>query len=277
MSTMIAAGSTPADPPRRPLALSPSRAADFKQCPLLYRYRAIDRFPETPTVAQTRGTLVHAALEHLFDMPAELRTRESAEYLVEGAWLALCEGDPRLPEIIGEGRHEEFVASAQRLVDTYYRMENPRGFDAEDCEVHVEVADGDLRLRGFIDRVDVAPTGEIRLVDYKTGRSPAAGREDRAMFQMKFYALAVLRLRGEVPARLQLMYLSDGQQLCYEPDRDELERFGRTLHAMWAAITEAVATGEFAPRRSWLCRFCEHQARCPEFGGEIPPYPGPPA
>ena len=69
----------------RPLALSPSRAADFKQCPLLYRYRAIDRFPETPTQAQTRGTVVHAALENLFDLPAELRTRESAEFLVEGA------------------------------------------------------------------------------------------------------------------------------------------------------------------------------------------------
>ena len=64
---------------RRPLALSPSRAADFKQCPLLYRYRAIDRFPETPTPAQTRGTVVHAALENLFDMPAELRTQQSIQ------------------------------------------------------------------------------------------------------------------------------------------------------------------------------------------------------
>lgn len=271
MSTLSDAGA-PAD--RLP-ALSPSRAADFKQCPLLYRYRAIDRFPETPTVAQTRGTLVHAALEHLFDMPSALRTRESAEYLVEGAWAALCEGDPRLPEIIGAEQTEEFLAAAQKLVDTYYRMENPRGFDAEACEVHVEVTDGDLRLRGFIDRIDVAPTGEIRLVDYKTGRSPAAGREDRAMFQMKFYALAVMKLREEVPARLQLMYLSDGQQLTYEPDREELVRFGRTLHAMWEAILAARATGEFPARRSWLCRFCEHQARCPEFGGEVPPYPLP--
>ena len=76
--------------PGRPLALSPSRAADFKQCPLLYRYRAIDRFAETPTPAQTRGTVVHAALENLFDMPAELRTQESADLLVEGAWGALC-------------------------------------------------------------------------------------------------------------------------------------------------------------------------------------------
>ena len=41
------------DTVRRP-ALSPSRASDFKQCPLLYRFRAVDRLPETPTRAQVR-------------------------------------------------------------------------------------------------------------------------------------------------------------------------------------------------------------------------------
>ncbi|MAU82540.1 MAG: recombinase RecB [Gordonia sp.] len=261
---------------RRPLALSPSRAADFKQCPLLYRYRAIDRFPETPTPAQTRGTVVHAALENLFDMPAELRTQESADLLVEGAWAALCEADPLLAEIIGESGTDRFVADAQKLIATYYTMENPTAFEADACEEHVEITADDVAMRGFIDRIDVAPTGEIRVVDYKTGRSPGEAYEAKALFQMKFYALAVLRIRGVVPARLQLMYLSDGQQLSYTPDREELERFARTLKAIWTAIRAAVATGDFRPHRSRQCRMCEHQHRCPEFGGEIPPYPGPP-
>ena len=43
-------------------------------CPLLYRFRAIDRLPEPPTVATARGTLVHAALERLFDLPTAART-----------------------------------------------------------------------------------------------------------------------------------------------------------------------------------------------------------
>ena len=55
--------------PSRP-ALSPSRAADFKQCPLLYRFRAIDRLPEPPSTAQLRGSVVHAALEQLYGLPA---------------------------------------------------------------------------------------------------------------------------------------------------------------------------------------------------------------
>ena len=44
-------------------SLSPSRAADFKQCPLKYRFRSIDRLEEAPTPAAVRGTLVHAVLD----------------------------------------------------------------------------------------------------------------------------------------------------------------------------------------------------------------------
>ncbi|HZE29986.1 MAG TPA: PD-(D/E)XK nuclease family protein, partial [Actinoallomurus sp.] len=43
--------------------LSPSRAGDFMTCPLLYRFRVIDRIPERPSPAAARGTLVHAVLE----------------------------------------------------------------------------------------------------------------------------------------------------------------------------------------------------------------------
>src|ERR1700759_3231214 len=59
-------------PHRRP-ALSPSRAADFKQCPLLYRFRVVDRLPEMPSRLQVRGTVVHAALERLFALPRDRR------------------------------------------------------------------------------------------------------------------------------------------------------------------------------------------------------------
>src|SRR3982750_1878958 len=74
--------------PRLP-SLSPSRAADFKTCPLLYRFRTIDRLPEQPTFDQARGTLVHAVLERLFDLPAADRTVDRAGALVEEQWQRL--------------------------------------------------------------------------------------------------------------------------------------------------------------------------------------------
>ena len=51
-------------------SLSPSRAADFMTCPLLFRFRTIDRLPEPPSHAATRGSPVHAVLERLFDLTA---------------------------------------------------------------------------------------------------------------------------------------------------------------------------------------------------------------
>ena len=51
-------------PPRAP-SPSPSRASDFLTCPLLYRFRTIDRLPEQPSPAATRGTVVHSVLERL--------------------------------------------------------------------------------------------------------------------------------------------------------------------------------------------------------------------
>src|SRR6476660_9800389 len=67
-------------------ALSPSRASDFKQCPLLYRFRAVDKLPSPPSPAAARGTLVHAVLERLFDLPATERTPEAARSLLGPQW-----------------------------------------------------------------------------------------------------------------------------------------------------------------------------------------------
>src|SRR5689334_16465839 len=262
-------------------ALSPSRAADFKQCPLLYRFRAIDRLPEAPSPAQLRGSLVHAALQQLYGLPAEQRGADTAMSLVEPAWDQIIAATPEMAADMEPAQRTQLLAEAQALLSGYYRLEDPTRFNPECCEqrVEVELADGTL-LRGFIDRIDVAATGELRVVDYKTGKAPPAARalaEFKAMFQMKFYAVALLRSRGVLPARLRLIYLADGQVLDYPPDADDLLRFERTLMAIWHAIQSAGVTGDFRPSPSRMCDWCAHHCRCPVFGGTPPPYPGWPA
>ena len=83
-------------------ALSPSRASDFMQCPLLYRFRVIDRLPSPPSAAAARGTLVHAVLERLFDLPAHERTPEAAAALVAPEWSALKESEPELAALVDD-------------------------------------------------------------------------------------------------------------------------------------------------------------------------------
>ncbi len=259
-------------------ALSPSRAGDFKQCPLLYRFRAIDRLPEPVSAAQLRGSVVHAALENLYALPAIERQHDTALTLIDPALdrVAAEAGESGLE--LDAALRAELLRDARKLLSGYYRLEDPTRFDPHSCEqrVEVELADGTL-LRGFVDRIDIAPTGEMRVVDYKTGKSPSelwALAEAKALFQMKFYAVALWRSRDVLPAKLRLLYLADGQVLDYSPDLDELLRFERTLTAIWRAIQSAGSTGDFRASRSKLCGWCAHQQFCPEFGGTPPEYPG---
>jgi len=259
-------------------SLSPSRASDFMSCPLLFRFRTVDRLPEPSSPDAVRGTVVHKVLEDLFDLPAAQRTPERAEGLLRPAWEALLEVDPALGEMFGDGAEAPeicaWLASCRTSLEQYFTLEDPTRLEPAERESYVETLLGSkLLLRGFIDRLDVAPTGEIRVVDYKTGRAPDPAFEAKALFQMKFYALVIWRARGVVPKVLQLVYLGSGELLRYSPDEQDLLATERKVEALWAAIRLARETGDYRPRRSALCGWCAHQSLCPEFGGTPPPLP----
>jgi putative RecB family exonuclease len=256
-------------------ALSPSRAGDFLTCPLLYRFRVIDRLPEPPSPAAARGTLVHAVLEHLFDEPAPGRTPQAARSLVGPQWERLAAEEPELASLFeDEAELTAWLEGVGVMLDRYFTLEDPRRIEPAHRELSVEadLASG-LRLRGYIDRLDVAPGGEIRIVDYKTGTAPPEEFEARALFQMRFYALAIWRAQGRVPAMLQLIYLGNGEIVRYQPDESDLLATERKIEALWQAIERAHRSRDWRPRPGRICEWCAHQAICPAFGGTPPPIP----
>ena len=259
-------------------ALSPSRASDFMQCPLLYRFRVIDKLPQAPSAAAARGTLVHSVLERLFDLPADARTIEAAAAMVEPQWQALLEGEPELAELVDESdlaAVASWFGDAVSLIERWFTLEDPTRLEPAERELYVETDLEGLTLRGYVDRLDVTPTGEMRVVDYKTGRSPSELFEGKALFQMKFYALVLWRLRGRVPRMLQLVYLggSSPEIVRYSPDEADLLAVERKLKALWQAIESAAHSGDWRPSKSRLCDWCDHRALCPAWGGTPPPLP----
>ena len=252
--------------------LSPSRAADYLQCPLLYRLRVIDKVPEPPSPAAVRGTMVHAVLERLFDLPAGRRTLEAATALLGPVWDTMLAERPEVAEVLDDGGLPVWFAGATDLLRTYFSLEDPNRLAPAERELAVRLpTDDGWELRGIVDRLDVAPDGAMRVVDYKTGRSPREGFESSALFQMKFYALVLARLRGRVPAMLQLVYLGDGVVMRHVPDEQELAGIERKVRAIWSGIQGAAERGDFQPRRGRLCDWCAHQSLCPAFDGAPPP------
>ena len=259
-------------------ALSPSRAADFIQCPLLYRFRVIDKLPSPPNAAAARGTLVHAVLERLFDLPSAARTIEAAAALVEPQWRGLLEERPELADLVEEGDPAalaSWFANAVSLIERWFTLEDPTRLEPAERELKVETEVDGLTLRGIVDRLDLTATGEMRVVDYKTGKAPLEQFEAKALFQMKFYALVLWRLRGEVPRMLQLVYLGGDSPVIvrYSPDEADLVAVERKLKALWQAIETAAHSGDWRPNKSRLCDWCDHRALCPAWGGTPPPLP----
>lgn len=259
----------------RPLALSPSRAGDYQQCPLLYRFRAIDRLPEPKTVAQVKGTLVHAVLEEMHGLPRDERLYPAAVKRLKPHWATMCSEDEELRSLVPEHELYDFLVECRSLLRGYFEMENPQGFDAHQCEMYVDtVLPNGVPVRGFIDRVDIAPTGEVRVVDYKTGKKPIPRFSQQAQFQMRFYALVYWRLFNVIPTQLRLMYLKVIDSMFLSPSQVELEYFERDLGDLWSKIEGDGLSGSFRPHTTKLCGWCPHQSLCPAFGGTPPEYPG---
>jgi putative RecB family exonuclease len=260
-------------------SLSPSRASDFMTCPLLYRFRVVDRLPEPPSPAAARGTLVHAVLERLFDEPAGGRTPAAARALLDPQWDRLVAEVPGLADLFdAETERSAWLDEAAQMLDRYFTLEDPTRIEPTYRELSVRtMLDSGLTLRGYVDRLDVAPTGEIRIVDYKTGTAPREEYEARALFQMKFYALVLWRTGGTIPRLLQLIYLGNGEIVRYAPDEADLLATERKINALWQAIDRARTSGDWRPRQSRLCDWCSYQALCPVYGGTPPPLPDQPA
>jgi len=259
-----------------PTALSPSRAGDFMQCPLLFRFRVVDRLPEVRSPATVRGSVVHAVLERLFDLPAAERTLAAACGLLPGEWERLCELEPEVTQLFGgdAAAQTAWLTDAATLIERWFGLEDPTRLEPAHRELYVETTlENGLTLRGYVDRVDLSGDGRMRVVDYKTGRAPREAYEAKALFQMKFYALVLWRLHGTVPALLQLVYLGSGEMLRYAPDEADLLATERKLTALWSAIERAATTGDWRASPSKLCDWCDHRALCPAWGGQPPPVP----
>ena len=262
-------------PRKRSFALSPSRVKDFHQCPLKFRLRVIDAIPEPPSLAALKGTIVHSVLEHLYEAPALQRSESYAQTLLEPLWAKHLEGSPEDLELFSSTSElDQWLLSARDLIAAYFRLENPQYLEPIGREqfVSAQLPSG-LAIRGVIDRLDEAANGDLRVIDYKTGKSPSVRFQDEYLFQMKFYAAALQYSQNRLPLRTQLLFLGDQRTLTYDPHPSDVDAVTNSLEHSWSEMKSRNETGEFEPKKGPLCPWCNFQNLCPAFGGQPPEIP----
>lgn len=262
------------------LQLSPSRISDYQQCPALYKYRAIDKLVERPGLDALRGSLVHLILEKIFNNPPTDRDFTKAVSLTKDCWQELVQLEPELMCALDENltfpltesveitqeRLDVLFEEVKTLLANYYSLEDPSKIQPKSTEELIEYdLTDDLKIKGYVDRIDESPQGWLRINDYKTGKSPKENFSSKAMFQLKFYALILFKSTKQIPKLLRLIYLKDSQILTYEPNEQELLLTLKKVEAVASQIQLSKETNQWPTNVTKLCDYCYFKSICPAF------------
>jgi putative RecB family exonuclease len=254
-----------------PSTLSPSKVSSFRECALAFRFSAIDKLPEAPSEPAVKGTTVHRALELLFRHSPDERTRAVAAGCLAEAVEELGNGGELEALGLDAEATARFVDDASAMLDRYFELEDPSRIEPVGLELMLEAEIGDAAVRGIIDRLERDPQGALVVTDYKTGRAPSVNQERSRMSGVHFYAYLCREALGEVPAKIQLIYLGrDPQIIVAEPSEQSLRGLEMKVGAVWAAVKRACELEDFRPQAGPLCNWCSFKDYCPSFGGTIP-------
>jgi putative RecB family exonuclease len=262
---------------RLPERYSPSGMSQFTKCPLSFYFKYILKLPTANTVATTKGSLCHLVLEDLFDLPADDRTADAAKAMLAGAWERMLDEDPDYLEVIG-GADEVpgLITACEQLLDNYFTIETPSGFEPTGRELEVEAVIGKVTYRGIIDRLDeIVVAGETQSVisDYKSGKKPKAAYEDDAFFAMRVYALLLREMHGTVPSALRLIYISQRTKaeglLRRRIDDRVLSMTEKRITAITDGARACATRGRFDAKQTVLCNWCDFRTVCPAKNPEL--------
>lgn len=252
-----------------PDTLTPSKIDRFTHCPLAFRLSYLDKIPEPSSLAQVRGTLVHKALELLFQLNAAPdRTAARAQGALESAWEMVGITHEARSLELDEAGARQLLQQAGTLLDKYLSMEDPTRVEPLGLELDLRSDIDGVAVRGIIDRLDLLEDGALVVVDYKTGRAPRVEQSQSRLAGVQFYAYLCEQVYGRRPHEVRLLYLGDQVVVASTPSEQSMRALRQKVLALWTAIVRACDSSDFRPRPSALCSSCSYKSFCPAFGGD---------
>jgi len=240
-------------------SLSASAIEAYVQCPLKYRFSYEWRIPWPPSAAIQFGSIMHGAVREV----VELLLRDKSGFSPEA-----------LESILG--RRWVAAGFADAVQERKYRQEGLRQLervwrawaqDATGPDVPVELLHqeksfefqcGGTTVVGRIDQVHRLASGEVELIEYKTGR-PQTQKETDSSTQLTLYAEACRRVLGLAEPRLVLFNLTSGERVRTSRKPEQLAALEQTIRQ----TARAIQAGRFPPRPAYLCRYCDFRPLCP--------------
>ena len=250
-------------PPR----LSPSGVGMFEQCQRRWRFRYVDRLPDPSGEAALIGTFAHRVLEVLMQRPPAERTEETAKQLAGQEWPTVEADDDYQSLGLDAEKIKAFRWKAWLAIRGLWTLEDPQAITVRSTEQAVEAELGGVPFRGIVDRLDETSDGLV-VTDYKTGKVPHPRYRQKRFEQAVMYAAAINESTGEMPVRVQLLYLGQ-ENLGLNINQAKLDATVHRLGGTWAAINTACEVDEFDPSPGPLCNWCSYLDHCAEGTEEV--------
>jgi putative RecB family exonuclease len=252
------------DPPLAP-RLSPSRASDFKSCPLKFKFKVIDRLVEPASIYTARGTLVHAALEELFTLAPDERTLPTANSIFDLRRAEAAAAGELAGLFSGADDEASWEAGCRKVIANYFAVEDPRRFEPVGREVRLEanLPGTGVKVVGILDRIDRRANGTFVISDYKTGSPPALQYANKNFFGLVIYAWLFRETFGSIPSRLRLLFLDAPEVYRLDPDERKIDAMVGQLAALWKSVETAFRRDDWRPRTGPLCNYCSFRPLCP--------------
>lgn len=240
------------------LILSPTKINTFLECPIKYRYvyvERIGRYYQRPKSFYSFGASLHAAIQGFHERggPATQTPADLASHL-EKSWISAGYKSPDEEQQHREQAHQmarDYFESAARRESRPILVEKPLYHNM-----------GTFTLMGRIDRIDEWPSGELEIIDYKSGRLSVAAEDILDDLAMGVYQILT---RGCYPDRQVLSTihcLRTGVQATVEFPAEAIQETMEATHAVAEDILSR--SWDERPEPPWkdACESCDFAELC---------------
>jgi len=224
---------------------------DYMDCPLKYKLTHIDKVPRRPKPYFTFGSVIHETLKRFYELIQKNRGADLQGLLriYKELWAPSGYRDKREEAI--------YKTRGERELRAFFSHNK----DSLKAPLYVEkkfALEIDGRpFKGFIDRIDELDNGKVEIIDYKTGKKDTK----KSGMQLDLYAIAAGEKLGLDVGLLSFYYITDNTKKPFRRTREDLE----TTKAKVAEVMGDVESGNFSPRVSRNCMYCDYQILCPAY------------
>ena len=259
---------------------SHSKIELFNKCKKQYHFNYLD--PEVapikkqfvkPRDYKTKGSAVHGAITLFYYLPKKKRNFDGLKDCLKQAWFSEINMLRQPPLGLFGGfkdiDHErQAYLDSLKLLKNFFDMEqeqSPSLFyvpvktikkSFEDYERMIKPVNKKISISGKFDRIDELENGNLRVVDFKTGKTK------NGISQLEFYKLLTELNFDKKVDQVTYYYLNDGKVKDYDVSK---VKTGDIKKGILDKIKIIETAKNFPPNPTRLCDHCDFKEICPVF------------